>query len=155
MKLLSVFVMALCCAGSTLANRELAVEEAIAAQEKAWAMALLAGDLDTVSSIMHRDFRLIRAYGDEPPISKESYLGIKGMSASSVKVTSVRITEKAGPVVIARVTWSLDWQQEGVGKLPPHFDMIDSWIQGEDGSWRILSRLSQVAKSPPVTESGQ
>lgn len=122
--------------------------DAILAQEKAWGAALLAGDLETVDALMHRDFRLIRAYGDAPPITKEMYLGMEGMSASSVEVTSVKITEEAGPIAVARVTWSLDWSQEGVGKLPPHFDMIDTWVKGEDGTWRILSRVSQIADGP-------
>lgn len=120
----------------------------ILAQEEAWAAALVDSDLDTVASMMHRDFRLVRTYGDTPPISKEMYLGMEGMSASSAEVTSVTIIEEAGPVTVARVTWSLDWEQEGVGKLPPHFDMIDTWIKGEDGVWRILARISQVADGP-------
>jgi ketosteroid isomerase-like protein len=122
--------------------------KAITAQEEAWAAALLADDLATVDALMHRDFRLVRTYGDAPPITKDMYLGMEGMSASSAEVTSVRIAEHAGPVVVARVTWSLDWQQEGVGKLPPHFDMIDTWVKADDGSWKILSRISQIAPGP-------
>ena len=145
MKLILAIAVALCCVASADAKGETTVEESIQAQEKAWAAALVAGDLDAVSSILHRDFRLVRTYGDTPPISKQTYLGMNGMSASAVDVTSVTITEVAGPIVVARVTWSLDWQQEGVGKLPPHFDMIDSWIKGEDGVWRVLARVSQIA----------
>lgn len=148
MKWILAIAVALCCAASAEAEGEAAVEETILAQENAWAAALVAGDLDAVSSIMHRDFRLVRTSNDAQPINKQSYLGMKGMSASVVDVTSVTITEEAGPVVIARVTWSLDWQQEGVGKLPPHFDMIDSWIRGEDGVWRVLARVSQIADAP-------
>ena len=136
------------CVVTNNARGEETLHEAILAQETAWAAALLANDLDTVASIMHRDFRLIRAYSDEQPISKESYLGMEGMSASAVDVTSVTISEHVGPIVVARVTWSLDWRQEGVGELPPHFDMIDSWIRGEDGVWRILARVSQIADGP-------
>lgn len=148
MKSISALVLTMCFAGGTSASSEFAaLEESIVAQEQAWAAALVGGDLEAVSAIMHRDFRLVRAYGDAPPISREDYLSMKGMSASSAQVTSVTITEKVGPIVLARVTWSLDWQQEGVGRLPPHFDMIDIWIQGEAGSWRILSRVSQIAQS--------
>ncbi len=155
MKLFLTIVLTLCCVASAEAEGDATVDESILAQENAWAAALLAGDLDAVSSIMHRDFRLVRTYSDAHPISKESYLGMKGMSASAVEVTSVTITERAGPVVIARVTWSLDWQQEGVGKLPPHFDMIDSWIKGEDGVWRVLARVSQIADAPQDEPTGE
>jgi len=120
----------------------------ILAQENAWASALVAGDLKFVASIMHDDFRLIRAYGDAPPISKEMYLGMEGMSASSADVTSVNVSTEMDSIVVARVTWTLDWEQEGVGKLPPHFDMIDTWKKGEDGIWQIFSRVSQMADKP-------
>lgn len=122
--------------------------EEILAQENAWASALVANDLNTVESMMHRDFRLNRAYGDAPPISKEMYLGMKGMSASEADVTSVRISEEMDSIVVARVTWTMDWQQEGVGKLPPHFDMIDTWKKNKNGDWQILSRVSQIADKP-------
>jgi ketosteroid isomerase-like protein len=110
----------------------------IQAQEKAWAAALVSDDLNFVASIMHNDFRLIRAYGDAPPISKEMYLGMKGMSASSAQVTSVNISTKMDSIVVARVTWTLDWEQEGVGKLPPNFDMIDTWKKNENGIWHLI-----------------
>lgn len=130
-------------------------EEQILVLEEKWAAALLANDLDTVSELMHRDFRLVRSYSDAPPISREMYLGMEGMSASSAEVTSVSITEEAGPVVVARVTWSMDWAQEGVGKLPPHFDMLDTWVKGEDGNWQILSRISQIADGPYRAETDE
>lgn len=155
MKLFLAIAVVFCCVTSADAGAQATVEESILAQENAWAAALVAGDLDAVSSIMHRDFRLVRTYNDAQPISKQSYLGMKGMSASAADVTSVTITEDAGPVVIARVTWSLDWQQEGVGKLPSHFDMIDSWIKGEDGVWRVLARVSQIADAPNRGQTGE
>ena len=124
----------------------------ILAQENAWASALVANDLKFVASIMHDDFRLIRAYGDAPPISKEMYLGMEGMSASSADVTSVNVSTEMDSMVVARVTWTLDWEEEGVGKLPPHFDMIDTWKKGEDGIWQILSRVSQMADKPYTNE---
>ena len=120
----------------------------ILAQEKAWTAALVSDDLNFVASIMHNDFRLIRAYGDAPPISKEMYFGMKGMSASSAQVTSVNISTEMDSIVVARVTWTLDWEQEGVGKLPPHFDMIDTWKKNENGIWQILSRVSQILDEP-------
>jgi hypothetical protein len=118
----------------------------IIAQEKAWAEALVANDMNTVATIMHRDFRLIRAYRDAPPISKEMYLGMKGMSALSAEVTSLNISEEMDSIVVARITMTLDWEQEGVGKLPPHFDMIDIWKQNDVGMWQILSRISQTVE---------
>ena len=116
----------------------------ILAQETAWASALVADDLNFVASIMHDDFRLIRAYGDAPPISKDMYLGMKGMSASLAEVTSLNIATEMDSIVVARTTWTLDWEQEGVGKLPPHFDMIDIWKKNTDGIWQILTRLSKI-----------
>ncbi len=148
MKIIFAVIVFVFFVGIAEAKDNVASKEAIFAQEKAWAAALLLGDLDTVASIMHRDFRLVRAYGDARPISKEMYLGMEGMSASSADVTSVTITEEAGAIVVARVTWSMDWEQEGVGKLPPHFDMIDTWVKGEDGVWRVLARVSQIANAP-------
>ncbi len=124
----------------------------ILGQEKAWATALVANDLNFVDSIMHDDFRLIRAYGTAPPISKEMYLGMKGMSASSAQVTSVNVSTEMDSIVVARVTWTLDWEQEGVGKLPPHYDMIDTWKKSENGIWQILSRVSQMADKPYINE---
>jgi|GEM_PF-1579413 len=122
--------------------------EEILAQEKTWAEALVANEMNIVAPIMHRDFRLIRAYGDAPPISKEMYLGMKGMSALSADLTSLNISEEMDSIVVARITMTLDWEQEGVGKLPPHFDMIDIWKQNDVGMWQILSRISQIAEEP-------
>jgi len=122
--------------------------EELLAQENAWAEALVANDMNTVGSLMHRDFRLIRAYGDAPPISKEMYLGMEGMSALSADVTSLNVSEEMDSIVVARITMTLDWEQEGVGKLPPHFDMIDVWKKSDDATWQILSRISQVAGEP-------
>ena len=148
MKKIWLVVIATLFAGSAFAGEKSEIKDAILAQEKSWAASLLANDLETVANLMHRDFRLVRAYSDEPPITKEMYLGMQGMSATSADVTSVKVTEKAGPIVVTRVTWSMDWQQEGAGKLPPHFDMIDTWVKGEDGAWQILSRVSQIADGP-------
>lgn len=155
MKFLLINAIALCCLATVGASAESSVEVSISAQENAWAAALIAGDLDTVDSLMHRDFRLVRTYSDALPISKEAYLGMQGMSASRVEVTSVTITEEAGPIVIARVTMSMDWQQEGIGKLPPHFDLLDTWIRGEDDVWRVLARVSQIADAPHKAKSGE
>ena len=110
--------------------------------EQRWVNALIAVDLDAVDNLMHRDFRLIRTYSDGPPISKEMYLGMKGMKVNAAEVTSIQIAEDTGTVVVARTKWTLDWQQEGIGKLPPNFDMIDTWVKDKDGKWRILSRVS-------------
>jgi len=148
MKIYLAAIAAVLFLGTACAKEAATSQDKILAQEKAWATALLADDLDTVAAMMHRDFRLVRAYGDALPISKEMYLGMEGMSASTADVTSVIITEEVGPIVVARVTWTMDWEQEGVGKLPPHFDMIDTWVEDEGGVWRILSRVSQVADGP-------
>lgn len=120
----------------------------ILAQETSWALALAAHDLKFVTSIMHDDFRLIRAYGEAPPISKDMYLGMKGMSVSLAEVTSMNIATEMDSIVVARTTWTMDWEQEGVGKLPPHFDMIDIWKKNKDGIWQILSRVSQILDEP-------
>lgn len=127
--------------------------DVILAQEKAWAAALVSHDLNFVASLMHDDFRLIRVYGDTPPISKEMYLGMKGMKVSSAQVTSVIISTELNSIVVARVSWTLDWEREGVGKLPPHFDMIDTWKKNENGVWQILSRVSQILNEPLANES--
>lgn len=124
----------------------------ILTQEKAWASALVANDLQTVDSIMHDNFSLKRIYGDDPSITKEMYLGMKGMSVSSAEVTSVKMIEEMAPLAVVRTTWSMDWEQEGVGKLPPYFDMIDIWVKSENNRWIILSRVSQVADKPYVAE---
>ncbi len=148
MKTRVVAAIAILSCGIASAEQHSATHEAILAQEKAWASALVASDLPEVDSIMHRDFRLVRAYSDAPPISKEAYLSMEGMSASMAEVTSVALISETGPIVVARVTWSMDWAQEGVGKLPPHFDMIDTWMKGKDGVWKVLSRVSQIADGP-------
>lgn len=122
--------------------------EDIMSQEKKWAEALVAEDLNFVASIMHDNFRLIRAYGNAPPIRKEMYLGMKGMRVSSAEVTSLHLCTEIDSIVVARTTWTLDWAQEGVGKLPPHFDMIDIWKMSADGIWQVLSRVSQTVDKP-------
>nr|WP_197501300.1 nuclear transport factor 2 family protein [Hyphomonas sp. Mor2] len=155
MKAISTVLVATLLLGSACAQDEVTTESQILAQEEAWAAALLANDLDSVDAMMHRDFRLVRAYGTAPPISKEMYLGMEGMSASSADVTSVNIVSEAGPIVVARVTWSMDWAQEGVGKLPPHFDMFDTWVKEDDGEWLILSRVSQIADAPYSDEGAE
>ena len=129
-------------------RKDLEITDEIIAQEKAWASALVANDLNTLDSMMHKNFSLKRVYGEDPSISKEMYLGMKGMSASSAEVTSVKMIEKMGPLAVVRTTWSMDWQQEGVGKLPPHFDMIDTWVKSKNNKWLILSRVSQIADKP-------
>ncbi len=159
-------LLALICFGLLIACNTTATEETnniikhsnktadeILAQEKAWAAALIAGNLDTVAdlnmvaSIMHRDFRLKGYIGDQLPISKDMYLGMKGMSATLAEVTSVKIVEEMGSIAVARVTWTMDWARDGV-KLPPYWDMIDTWIKREDGTWQVLSRISQPADKP-------
>lgn len=132
---------------------DMEIIDEITAQEKAWASALVVNDLNTVDSMMHKNFSLKRVYGEDPSISKEMYLGMKGMSASSAEVTSVKMIEIMGPLAVVRTTWSMDWQQEGVGKLPPHFDMIDTWIKDENNKWLILSRISQIADKPYKNEA--
>jgi ketosteroid isomerase-like protein len=124
------------------------VEEEILSLENAWASALVADDLNFVASIMHNDFRLIRAYGDAPPISKDMYLGMKGMSVLSADVTSVKVSTEMDSIVVARTTWTMNWEQDGVGKLPPHFDVIDTWKKNKNGEWQILSRVSQTVDKP-------
>ncbi|MEO1136991.1 MAG: nuclear transport factor 2 family protein [Pseudomonadota bacterium] len=152
MKRVIAAAMALIFTVSTgLANDSLSAADAVMAQEKAWARALLADDLDTVSELMHPDFRLIRTYSDAPPINKEAYLGMTGMSADAVEVTSADI-EVVGGVAVAQATWSLDWSQEGVGKLPPHYKLTDVWLKGADGTWRIISRVSQIDDAPPAAQ---
>ncbi|WOI54212.1 nuclear transport factor 2 family protein [Parvularcula sp. LCG005] len=145
MKIQVIAMMCLALVGTAKAQDVGSLAEQITDMENRWGAALLANDLDAVDALMHTNFRLVRVYGEQPPISKEMYLGMQGMSATSIEITSVAITEVAGPVVVARTSWSLDWQQEGVGKLPPYFDLIDTWIQTEDGRWQILSRISQLA----------
>ncbi len=120
----------------------------VMAQETAWTEALLANDMDAVDALMHPNFRLIRAYAEgAPAIDKAAYIGTPGMSANSIEITSVDI-EIIEKVAIAKLAMTLDWQREGVGKLPPHFDLTDTWLLGEDGTWRILSRVSQLAAGP-------
>lgn len=121
--------------------------EAVMAREAAWAEALEAPrgtDLEAIAEIMHRDFRLVRTYGDAPPISKEMYLGMKGMVVRSAKVTSsdVRVT---GRMAVAHLTMTMDWSQEGRGDLPSDFELVDVWVQDETGTWRVISRTSQLA----------
>ncbi|MEM9829919.1 MAG: nuclear transport factor 2 family protein [Bacteroidota bacterium] len=129
-------------------NQESKFTDEIMAQEKKWASALVASDMKTVDSIMHRDFRLKRVYGDALPISKEMYLGMPGMSAEKMDVTHFEILEELGAIVVAKTAMSMDWQQEGVGKLPPYSVSIDIWQRNENGSWQVLSRVSQILDEP-------
>lgn len=149
MKQLIIAAAWLVAAGTAFAEDKLSPAGAVLAQEKAWAAALVEADLDTVADLMHPDFRLIRTYSDALPISKEAYLGMTGMSVEFVEVTSANI-EVVDNVAVAQATWSLDWSQEGVGKLPPHFKLTDVWLKSENGTWRIISRISQVADAPPA-----
>ncbi|WP_108811875.1 hypothetical protein [Sphingorhabdus sp. Alg231-15] len=71
MKLLAIIMGAILFAGTAGAETMPASKaEAIGAQEETWAAALLAADLETVATLMHRDFRLVRSYGNAPPISQ-------------------------------------------------------------------------------------
>jgi len=92
---------------------------------------------------MHRDFRLLRTYGNGPPISKEMYLGMTGMEVRSAKITSsdVRVT---GRMAVAHRTMTMDWSQKGRGDWPPEFELIDVWVRNDEGGWRAVSRVSQV-----------
>lgn len=148
MKTLVAMILGLTIAKTACADQSVAPYEAILAQEEAWAAALVADDLDKVASIMHRDFRLVRTYSDAPPINKEAYLGMNGMSVAMADVTSVAIIAEIGSIAVARVTMSMEWAQEGVGELPPNFELIDTWKRDSEGGWRILSRVSHVADKP-------
>ncbi|HKK70089.1 MAG TPA: nuclear transport factor 2 family protein [Candidatus Krumholzibacteria bacterium] len=119
----------------------------VTARERAWAAALEAPegtDLEAVDEIMHPDFRLLRTYGEAAPISKEAYLGMTGMDVHSAEITSsdVRVT---GHVAVAHVTMTMDWSQEGRGALPSHFELVDVWVQDDTGTWKVISRTSQLA----------
>ncbi|MEM9869303.1 MAG: nuclear transport factor 2 family protein [Bacteroidota bacterium] len=159
--LLLIFGLAISCTGQkkdttseTGGAMENAVEQEskftdeLMAQEKKWASALVGNDMKTVAALMHRDFRLKRVYGDALPISKEMYLGMPGMSAEKMDVTHFEILEELGDIVIAKTAMSMDWQQEGVGKLPPYSVSIDIWQRNADGSWQVLSRVSQILDEP-------
>ena len=117
-------------------------------QEKAWASALLANDMNTLDSIMHRDFRLKRVYGDAFPIGKEMYLSMSGVSASKMDITYFEILEEFSDIIVLKAAMSMDWQQEGVGKLPPYALVIDTWKKREYGTWQVLSRVSQILDKP-------
>jgi hypothetical protein len=84
----------------------------------------------------------IRLASIDCPERKQPY------SAVATKFLSDHIFGNREKVVVARVTWTLDWEQEGVGKLPPNFDMIDTWKKNENGIWQILSRVSQMLNEP-------
>lgn len=129
-------------------SQQIKPADEVLAQERKWAAALVANDMKTVNSIMHRDFRLKRVYGDALPISKEMYLGMTGMSASKMDVTYFEILEELGDIVVAKVAMSMDWQQEGVGKLPPYAVLIDIWQKHKDGTWLVLSRVSHIIDEP-------
>ena len=67
-----IFSIVLALSAQTSQAEDMSAEQsAVLGQEEAWASALLAGRLDIVDELMHRDFRLVRAYSDEPPITKE------------------------------------------------------------------------------------
>jgi hypothetical protein len=117
-------------------------------QEKAWASALLANDMNTLDSIMHRDFRLKRVYGDAFPNGKEMYLSMPSMSASKMDITYFEILDEFSDIIVLKAAMSMDWQQEGVGKLPPYALVIDTWKKSEHGTWQVLSRVSQILDKP-------
>lgn len=137
------------CASCTTAESPDTAAAPIMAQEEAWAEALLAADMEAIDALMHPNFRLIRSYGEAAPIDKATYLGMPGMSASAIEITSAEV-EISNRVAVAQLSMTLDWQQEGVGKLPPHFDLTDVWLQADDGTWRILSRVSQLTDRPAI-----
>jgi len=39
----------------------------------------------------------------------------------------------------------MDWSQEGRGALPSHFELVDVWVQDDTGTWKVISRTSQLA----------
>jgi ketosteroid isomerase-like protein len=133
---------------TTQDSAEAQAAAAVTAREQAWADALVANDLATVDEIMHPAFRLVRTYADGV-IDKQTYLEAPGMSASCVDITSSDIRIVAGDVAVAQLTMTLDWQQAGRGPLPPHFVLTDTWWRDEQGVWRVLSRVSQLADEPP------
>lgn len=119
------------------------------AREQAWVDALVESDLAAFDEIMHPEFRLFRTEPEDVAISKRAYLQTPGMSVSCAEITSFDAEIIAGDVAVVHLTMSLDWQQEGRGPLPPHFELIDTWRRQEDGVWRVLSRISQPADAPP------
>jgi ketosteroid isomerase-like protein len=133
--------------GTAAAAEESSAVDAVMAQEQAWVDALLAEDLETVGALLHPTFRLLRVYADSPPIDKAEYLGMPGMRASSIKINSAEI-EVIDEVAVAQVSMTLDWEQEGVGKLPPDFKLTDIWLKNDAGTWQVVSRVSQLADAP-------
>jgi len=119
------------------------------AREQAWVDALMESDLAAFDEIMHPAFRLFRTQPEDVAIDKQAYLQMSGMNVSCAEITSFDAEIIAGDVAVVQLTMSLDWQQEGRGPLPPHFELIDTWRRQEDGVWRVLSRISQPAHAPP------
>jgi ketosteroid isomerase-like protein len=124
--------------------------EAVVAQEQAWADALLKADMATVADLMHPHFRLVRAYGDAPPISREMYLGAQGMTVHSVEIERADVTFM-GDVAIVDMVMNFDWESAEHGQLPPRFRLTDTWLV-DDGQWKVIARVSQIAKEPKASE---
>lgn len=133
--------------GNAIAGDADGAADAVRQQEQAWADALLASDLETIDAIMHPAFRLVRTYSEDAVIDKAAYLAMQGMSANAVEITSSQVDIHDG-VAVVHVTMEIDWSQEGVGKLPPSFALTDIWRKDQNGTWRVLSRVSQLAGAP-------
>lgn len=109
--------------------------------EQQWVDALIANDMFSVGQLMHRDFRLVRSYGDAKPLTKERYLGLEGMSASSAKLVpySVSYHDRVATVVM---DYTIDWRGPQ-GPLPPRFLIVDTWVM-TDAGWKIIQRVSTL-----------
>ncbi|MEO0461832.1 MAG: nuclear transport factor 2 family protein [Pseudomonadota bacterium] len=123
---------------SALADNQ---EDPIMALEEQWADALKANDMTTVASLMHKDFRLVRVYGEAPPLTKDAYLGLEGMSVRSTSLTPLSIAY-SGNVATLVMDYTLDWSGPQ-GRLPPRFHIVDTWLKTDEG-WKILQRVSAV-----------
>ena len=77
------------------------------------------------------------------------------MSASKMDITYFEILEEFSDIIVLKAAMSMDWQQEGVGKLPPYALVIDTWKKSEYGTWQVLSRVSQILDKPYSEEQGK
>jgi len=114
----------------------------VEARERQWAQALLTGDLEAFDDLLHAEFRLVRLYVDQPPISKAAYIAMEGIIVDRADYDILSSSVRDDMVSIT-LEFDIDWRMEGRGPLPGRTICSDIWVPVAQ-SWKILQRVCAI-----------
>lgn len=140
--LLPLVLAALPAAGCTVTG-DLGGAAEVMRGEQAWAGAMQAGERARLEPILADEFRLTFIDADAPVVTREQWLSnLAVMSFGPVSMVNPTVTLHGDDVATVRMRMTLEDWYAGDHRLPPDYDVTDTWIR-RDGRWQVVSRISE------------